>query len=199
MRLEWGIAARPLRGQLVCGDAAIVCPFYGGAVVAAIDGLGHGASAAEAANLALRVVEARPDLAVDEQLRRCHDCLKGTRGAVMSLARFDDARATVTWTGVGNVEGALLRGDPGRVPKRHTLATPGGVVGCQLSGPRTSTLSLYPGDVLVFATDGVRPRLHDAELLFDDPGLVATRALERWSHGSDDALVVVARWLGMGA
>ena len=50
--LELGIAERPLPGQARSGDRAVLAEFAGGALVAAIDGLGHGEKAADAAAIA---------------------------------------------------------------------------------------------------------------------------------------------------
>lgn len=201
MSLEWAVAARALEGQLHSGDAHAVKSFEGGAVVAAIDGLGHGEAAWEAAQLAVKVLGEEPSAPVDEQLRRCHQRLEGTRGVVMSLARFDDARSELTWSGVGNVEGVLLRIDPSARPRRESLLVFGGVVGGQLAGIRTSSLPVHRGDLLMFASDGVRPDF-TTELeanVMGDPKSIADRALLRWGRGNDDALVLVARWLGSAA
>src|SRR5207302_625292 len=103
-------------------------------LVAAIDGLGHGEGAAQASGLAVETLAREPSAPVDDQLRRCHERLKGTRGAVMSLARFDSDRSEMTWSGVGNVEGMLLRLDPTANRRRESLLVFGGVVGGALAG-----------------------------------------------------------------
>ncbi|HEU5010218.1 MAG TPA: hypothetical protein VFT33_05935, partial [Gaiellaceae bacterium] len=83
-----------------------------GVLLAGIDGLGHGDEAARAARKAAKVVRENPspDLAV--LVQRCHNALKGTRGAAISLALVSCAEGVVTWLGVGNVEGRVLSGDP---------------------------------------------------------------------------------------
>lgn len=199
LNIEWGVASRPLDGEQHCGDAHAVKAFAGGTLVAAIDGLGHGAPAAEAAKLAVQSLEERPDAAVDDQLRRCHERLKGSRGVVMSLARFDTARSELSWAGIGNVDGMLLRADPQAKPRRHSLLVVGGVVGGQVAGIRTASLPVQRGDVLLFATDGVRVDFREELELFGEPKVIAQKSLLRWSKGNDDALVLVARWLGGAA
>jgi len=195
LALEWGVASRPIAGELRSGDAHAVKAFDGGALVAAVDGLGHGAAAADAAALAVQVLEEQPELPVDVHFDRCHRRLKGSRGVVMSIARFDAERAELTWSGIGNVEGVLVRADPGAPKRRESLLTLGGVVGEQISGVRVSALPLGRGDVLMFATDGLKPEVVGELDTLAEPQACAERALKRWAKGTDDALVVVARWV----
>ena len=196
VNIEWAVAARPLEGQHVSGDAHTVKAFAGGVLVAAIDGLGHGEQAHEASSLAVKVLEEQPDAPIDDQVRRCHERLKGTRGVVMSLVRFDTTRAELTWGGVGNVEGVLVRSDPAAKPKRLTLMVFGGVVGGHLAGVRTTQVSLARGDLLMLATDGVRPDFCHELDPFGEPKAIAQKALLRWGKPSDDALAIVVRWVG---
>jgi serine phosphatase RsbU (regulator of sigma subunit) len=195
MSIEWAAVGRALQPSARSGDLHAVHLFDGGALVAAIDGLGHGEEAAYASQLAEQTLRADPSATLEALVERCHAKLKGTRGAVMSLARLDDGAREMTWTGVGNVEGVLLRADLRASPTRHTLVSLAGVVGGAGSVRfRPSTLKLVPGDTLLFATDGVRPDFgRDANPLAA-PETAAQSVLERWGRDDDDALVVVARW-----
>ena len=58
--VEWAVAARCRRGEATSGDLAIVTWLPDGALVAAVDGLGHGSEAARAAEAAGRVVRESP-------------------------------------------------------------------------------------------------------------------------------------------
>ena len=92
--LHWGVATLALAGQRESGDLHLVKPVDGGALVAVVDGLGHGEEAAFAAKTAVGALERyghEPPLSV---LQRCHEALIGTRGVVLSLASFDSARGT---------------------------------------------------------------------------------------------------------
>jgi phosphoserine phosphatase RsbX len=198
MNFEWAFASRPLEGQLRCGDACTVKPFPGGALVAAIDGLGHGDAAADASELCVRVLEEQPDAPVEQQVLKCHERLKGTRGVVMSLVRFDYPRSALTWAGVGNVEAVLVRNDPAAKKKRETLMVFGGVVGGQLAGVRTTSLPLARDDLLMLATDGLKADFTHELDSWGECKAIAQKALLRWGKGTDDALVLVARWLGQG-
>src|SRR5262245_22658647 len=126
--IEWGQAARALSEP--SGDLAIVRAFNHGVMVAVVDGLGHGTPAAEAAQLAGDEITRHPGDSVIALLRRCHTRLRGTRGVVMSLASFNTRDDTMTWVGVGNVEGMLLRAAEGK--PRESVLLRGGVVGYDL-------------------------------------------------------------------
>jgi negative regulator of sigma-B (phosphoserine phosphatase) len=192
--LERGEAGAPLAGETRSGDLAVFAPYDGGALVAAIDGLGHGAGAADAAAVAAEVLREHAQEAPDALLERCHRELRSTRGVVATLAWFDLATGGLTWTGIGNVEGRLVRADRGHGDSEDSPTLFGGVLGWSLPGVRLVRTDLAPGDCLVMATDGVaadfgsslRPGLPAAEQ--------ARRVLASHARGSDDALVVAVRY-----
>ena len=120
--IEWGAATFTLRGQTESGDRFVVAPSEFGVLVAAIDGLGHGDEAALAAQLAVDVLEQDPNEPMITLVERCHKRLRSTRGVVMSLASFDTSNESMTWLGVGNVEGRFVRTDREVTPledRRH--------------------------------------------------------------------------------
>lgn len=193
--IEVGIAVHALERR--SGDRAVVAEYDGGALVAAIDGLGHGDAAAEAADAAAQVLEAAAQSPLEDLLTACHEALDGTRGAVMTLCRFDAGDQTLSWVGVGNVEGRLLRaGVPAAAGGTNAPVLFGGVVGHLLPTVRSSVQELQPGDVVVLASDGVKSDFA-AELAPSGPvQRIAESVLEQSARGGDDALVVVVRWLG---
>jgi serine/threonine protein phosphatase PrpC len=204
--LHGSVALHTLAGQSVSGDVHLVTPFPGGALVAVVDGLGHGEDAVTAAKLAIATLNEHAQESPLLLLQRCHGQLKGTRGAVMSLASFRAHDDLMTWVGVGDVEGVLLRGDADAKPARESLPLRGGVVGYQLPPLRVTTLPVRRGDLLIFATDGVRSSFTQEPLLRnplirltqDGPQQLAEQVLARYGKATDDALVLVARYQGAG-
>ncbi len=192
--LEWGAAGASL-GDEESGDLGVVAPFPGGALAAVIDGLGHGAEAALAARVAASVLCERAGEPVVDLVERCHAALRRTRGAVMTLCRFDVAASSMTWVGVGNVEALLLPGALSAGP-RSDLLIRGGVVGYQLPPLRCVTLHVAGGATLVMATDGVRGGFASRPIPPGPPAAVADRLLREHARGTDDALVLCARYLG---
>lgn len=194
--IEWGVAALTLPGQSKSGDRHVVQPVPNGVLVAVIDGLGHGDEAATAAKIAVTTLERYAHESVISLLRRCQETLRETRGVVMSLALFNALDRTMTWLGVGNVEGRLLRVDPNASPQCEFLLLRGGVVGGQLPPLYASLFPVMAGDMLIFVTDGVDAPLIQEVILSDPPQQIADRILAKYSKGTDDALVLVARYLG---
>jgi len=189
--VAWGWAGRALETE--SGDLHVVAVFPGGALVALMDGLGHGPEAAVAANAAALVLETHPGDPVTVLVERCHAALRKTRGTVMSLASFCVAQASMTWLGIGNVDGVVVRSDGRRT---EGIANRGGVVGYKVPSLRANTLDISPGDTLIMATDGISSGFTANLSVDEDPQLLADLLLARFAKGSDDAHVVVARYLG---
>ncbi|MFL5827212.1 MAG: SpoIIE family protein phosphatase [Thermoleophilaceae bacterium] len=194
--IDVGVAALTLPGETESGDLHVVSHFPGGFVVAAIDGLGHGPEAAAAASSAAAVVQSHPDLGVVELIEACDRALLRTRGAVMTVASVDLRTSEMTWLGVGNIETVLVRAEPGEERATESAMLLGGIVGHNLPALRASTLEIGEGDTLVFASDGVRTSFIPGLDASGDVQEVANRILERHGKGTDDALVVVARYRG---
>lgn len=195
--VEWSVATRSRRGEVMSGDLAVVALLPDGALVAAIDGLGHGDEAAKAAREAGAVVRERPSHDLVQLAERCHAALRGTRGAAISLAYISARDSTMTWLGIGNVEGRVLSGDPSARRPKGSLPLGSGIPGHQLPTVRTATLDVRPGDVLVLATDGIETIFGDSLDVSGSTQAISDRILKGFGRSSDDALVVAVRYLGM--
>lgn len=196
--IEWGVAKRTLPGEAHCGDVHLVKPIANGMLLAVADGLGHGLEAAAAARAAVTALERHADESPLALVERCHRALHGTRGAVLSLALVNQHERSLTWLGVGNVEGTFLYGADGARRGRATLVTRGGIVGSELPRLQPETLRVAPGDTLIFATDGIREGFAEGLPPEATPQHVADHILARHVKGTDDALVLVARLVSGG-
>lgn len=197
--LDVGVASRALSGERSSGDRHVIQPWADGVLVGVVDGVGHGEEAARAAERAVEILRAHPDEPVVALLRRCHAQLRGTRGAAMSLASIDRRDGSLSWAGVGNVEGALVHHAPRAAPRHEHILLRGGLCGVQMVPPLVARLAIQPGDLLALATDGMRGDLVPFLGAPDPPQRIADLILRRNSTGRDDALVLVARYLGEGA
>ncbi len=196
--IEWAARSRPRPGENVCGDRLVAVDVNGtGALIGVLDGLGHGAEAAEAAKRGVDVLQAGRAEPLDVLFRRCHRALSGTRGAAMTLAHIDFQSDTLSWVGVGNVTADLVAKHPAGVEVRSSARLAGGIVGYRI--PETLTpqeVPIRPGDLLVIASDGiVEDHLDDID--FSATSLaIADEILHRHAKDNDDALVLAARHRG---
>jgi serine/threonine protein phosphatase PrpC len=194
--LEWGVATQPIPGQTGCGDLHLVKPYDNGALVAVVDGLGHGDEAIAVSRIAIQVLEEQAGQSVITLVKRCHEALINTRGVVLTLASFNTLDATVNWLSVGNVAGVLLRADITAVPHSETALLRGGVVGYQLPPLSASVFAVAPNDLLILATDGIHNSFDQSVLLNGAPQQIADDVMSRHFKGNDDGLVLVVRFLG---
>lgn len=195
--IESAPAQFTLPGQAVSGDRHIIVPLPHGALVAVIDGAGHGREAAAAAERAVNsiVQHARTESLIS-LVGCCHSALNGTRGAVMNLAVFDVREDTLTWIGIGDVHGRLLlrTSEPGYA--QQSLLLRPGVVGQKLPLLQVSVTRVQAGDMVIFATDGIDPEFAERINIERPADEIAKYIVARYCKKTDDALALVVRYLG---
>ncbi|MBZ8140543.1 hypothetical protein CLD22_11610 [Rubrivivax gelatinosus] len=204
VRRHWapGVASatRAMSADAPCGDAAAWFDLSGGVaaagtaptqgLLAIVDGLGHGAEAACAADAAVQVLAAAPDADLPALMRRLDSALRSLRGAAVGLVRVQGRR--LQHAGVGNTRCMRLR-------DRHMTRLPSqnGIVGGGLPARlHESELDLAPGDWLLLFSDGLAESLQLPVLLPEwerDPGLLCEHLLQQAAPGRDDAGVLVMR------
>src|SRR5438034_1086567 len=70
--IEWGVASLALPGEAESGDRHLVKPVGTGVLVAVVDGLGHGAEAAAAAQAAVAALERHATESPVPLIERCN-------------------------------------------------------------------------------------------------------------------------------
>jgi len=195
--VEYGVAKYVLPGQGESGDHHLVCCNRNGILIAAIDGIGHGEEAANAARTAAALLRSSPDEPILSLVEHCHEKLRATRGVVLSLACIDPENGMMTWLGVGNVQGVLMRAEAKQGTVQESLLLRAGVVGSQLPALQATVLPIVRGDTLFFATDGVRGDFSSTLSARENPQRAADRILNQYRSGNDDALVLVSRLTGI--
>jgi hypothetical protein len=193
--VEWGVARRCRPGEATSGDLGIVAVSPAGALVAGIDGLGHGSEAARAARTAADVIHGSSSRDLVRLIERCHVALADTRGAAISLAFISTTEGGLTWLGVGNVAGRVLSGDPSATRLKGSLAVASGIPGHELPRLRTAAIRMQAGDILLLATDGIEPAFADSLDVSGSTQAISERILANHWKPSDDALVVAVRYL----
>jgi len=196
LTLEFGVAGSIAPGQRVSGDLEVL-HYYdggGGAIIAAIDGIGHGEQAAATARLAADTILRHPEEEPAALLMRCHAALRGTRGVVLSIASINLRQAALSWLGIGNVSGLLCRGTVNALVARDELLARPGVVGYgELPALHASVIPLRARDMLIFATDGISRHFSDDLAAAASAQSLADDIIAHHRQRNDDALVVVVR------
>ncbi|MGE0030834.1 MAG: SpoIIE family protein phosphatase [Steroidobacteraceae bacterium] len=191
--IEWGFAGQPLPGQSESGDRCVVQVDNGQATIAVVDGLGHGSEAALASRIAADVIETHAHEGILPLFQRCHERLRSTRGAAITVARYDSGTHRIRWLGAGNVRAMLLRATADGATECRDMLIYSGTVGVRVPTVEVSSLDAQPGDLLFLATDGIRDRFAEAVRYGEGPQAQAERLLDNYRIPTDDALILVAR------
>lgn len=187
-----GAVCVPIKGEKICGDAwgyqrrEYVDSFI------VVDGLGHGAGAAEAAHEALRIFDAHPGLGPAELIEEMHHALQKTRGAAIAIAEADLNKGVLRFSGVGNIAAFIL--SPGQ--KARAMVSHNGTVGHVISRIQEFTFPWKPNDLLVMHSDGISSHWEIEKfpgLFSREPALIASIIHEQAVRGRDDATVLTAR------
>jgi negative regulator of sigma-B (phosphoserine phosphatase) len=102
----------------------------------------------------------------------------------------------MTWVGVGNVEGIVLRAERNAVPAQEHIMLFPGTAGHQLPWLRAAVTPVNAGDLVIFFTDGIRRDFLLEPIPAQSLQRVANLICDKHSKGTDDALVLVARYAG---
>jgi len=191
-QLDVGISKRCLAGELECGDACFVRAGPVSALLAVMDGIGHGPEAAAAAQAAVDVLSGHATAPLPWLMDRCHLAVRELRGLTMGIARIETGESSITWLGVGSVQGVLLHAAGGTAETRESLCVGRGLVGYRLTRLMPMTQPFRRGDLLLMATDGLTKDFGEAAITRSSAQDVADRVMERYATGLDDALVLAA-------
>lgn len=189
-----GALCDPIASEHVCGDAWAITLQPDGLSMIAIDGLGHGPYAAEAARAALGRLAASPAMSPTRQIEACHQVLHKTAGAVMALAHLDYGSDEIRFAGIGNISACISDGET-----RTQMASYDGVVGHSVRKVQEFAYPCPKGSLIIVHTDGVSNRWDLADypgLSARHPALIGAVLLRDFRRTADDAQVLVVRYTG---
>jgi hypothetical protein len=156
-----------------------------------VDGLGHGPDAAEAAVEAVRIFNRFNGHQVTTLLDYIHGGLRSTRGAAISIARYDAAARKIVYAGIGNIAGILAAN--GMVRRMVSMAGTAGF------NARKIQSFDYPFDsgLVILHSDGLQSQWtldRYPNLASFHPTLIAAILYRDFNRGRDDATVLVCKW-----
>ena len=177
-------------GEAVSGDAWEMQILGDQARVALADGLGHGSSAAEAAEAAMAAFR-RSTGSPAAVLEQAHPTMRSTRGAAMAVARLDASAGTLDFAGAGNIAGRIISGVEDR-----SLMSQHGALGLQIRKMQDVPYAWPLHALVILHSDGLTSRwkLDEAPGLIQcDPAVVAGWLIREHARGRDDVTVVVVK------
>ena len=193
-RIVVGSVCLPVAGERESGDAWTVISGGTRTLLLAVDGLGHGAIAAEAANLAVTLFRANASRTAAEILALMHLGLQPTRGAAAAIAEIDTARGAVDYAAIGNIAGRLVTPAGTRSMVSHN-----GIVGHQARPAPAFSYPWTADTTLVMHSDGLKNQWKPESypgILRRDPALLAGLLYRDFARERDDTSVIVCRQAG---
>ena len=186
--IDYFIAERAL--EFVNGDAGFISVSEEQLFVCIIDGAGHGREAHTIAQASRDFLEKNKNETLPGLMKKLHESLRGTRGGVAIIGKFDGEGLEFHYVGIGNI---VLR-KFGKSPER--AVTQDGVIGYQIRTPREKVMKISGGDILVLHTDGIASNFDVSdypEILNDDAKTIATHLIKKFGKNDDDATCIVIR------
>lgn len=187
----WGGVSIAMAGETVCGDAWSVSNTGHTRTLLLADGLGHGPEAAEASVEAVRLFHRYNGHSVADLIGYIHGGLRSTRGAAVSIARFDPATRKVSFSGIGNVAGMIAVA--GETKRMVSMA---GTAGFNARKIQAFDYPFERGLVILYS-DGLASSWtldRYTNLANLHPSLIAAILYRDFTRRRDDATVLVAKW-----
>jgi anti-sigma regulatory factor (Ser/Thr protein kinase) len=187
----WGGVSIPKAGEDVCGDAWSVSNAGGIRTLLVADGLGHGPDAAEASVEAVRLFHRYNGHSVANLIDYIHGGLRATRGAAVSVARFDAQAKKIVFSGIGNVAGMMVA-----VGGTKRMVSMAGTAGFSARKIQSFDYPFERGLVILYS-DGLASSFTTeryTNLVNLHPSLIAAILYRDFTRHRDDATVLVAKW-----
>ncbi len=186
-----GAVSVPKLGEDVCGDSWSVSVRPEETTLLVADGLGHGPEAAEAAVEAVRLFHRFNGHRVPVLLEYIHGGLRATRGAAVSVARFQPGAGKLIFAGIGNVAGVIAAN--GELRRMVSMPGTAGYNARKIQAfeyPFTTGLVMLHSDGI--ASSWTLDRYPDVAARH--PTLIAAVLYRDLTRHRDDATVLVAKW-----
>ncbi len=191
--IKYDIISEPLNGEIVCGDQFFIKENDDYTLLSVIDGLGHGEDAFFAAKKAMQTLDEHSDKSIGALITLCNESLLSTRGAAMTVAKIDRT-GSLLYVGVGNVAAVCWARDKNMRLTQQSLMLEGGIVGSRLPPEiQTRKITLTTGDIIIFATDGIKRQFESEPPTFQTPEKIAKKIFDNYRNKNDDGLVLVAQ------
>jgi hypothetical protein len=194
--VEWAVGRKKVSGSREESQLSVVKATPSGILTAIIDGMEHSEKAAGAAKISAGIFDQYTHQSITELFARCDKESRTTGGVSATAAIFNRGKNTVSWFGVGNVQGCVFHRNPQAEPRFIMLDQISGLVGDGQFKLREMCVALKPGDLCILASDGLKPEFVQALPIDGRPRQVADELLARYAREDADSLIIVVRFLG---
>jgi len=156
------------------------------------DGLGHGPEANKAVNEAAIAFKVFPDYSPTETIRFIHNAIKKTRGAVINIVGYDNARKVWTSAGVGNIAARMF----GAVNFKNHMSY-NGIVGHNIpNSMNDQEYHVEEYNQVMLCSDGIKTRIDMARypMMYKyDLTILAAAIYKDHARRNDDMSVIIAK------
>ena len=192
IKSKLGNVCLQIPGESVCGDGWMMLSDSNCAqqTILISDGLGHGFGAYEASQKALSTFQQHHhETDVATLFKDLHKALHKTRGAAIAIVHLDWAQQTLSFAGIGNIEGKLLT-----QLNNNTLLSQSGIVGHEFRHIQLHTYKITDASTLILYSDGMKNRWNVESypgLIMKHPSLIAGVLYRDHKRGRDDTTIIV--------
>jgi anti-sigma regulatory factor (Ser/Thr protein kinase) len=184
---RFGAICVPMTGEVECGDAWHLACNGTDTSVMVVDGLGHGAFAAEAAQAGISSFARSPWVEPQQVMQLAGAAMSKTRGGAAACAQIRGEK--VSYAGMGNICGTVISHQ-----KSQGMVSQAGTLG--MLGRRSQQFEYRrgPGSFLVMHSDGISARWSykdRPELFRHHPAILAALIYRDHGRNRDDSTVVV--------
>jgi len=174
-----------------CGDTGIVRMYDGHCMIALVDVLGHGKEAFDVAVMAENYLAEHYEQPPLKIMTGLHAHLEKTRGAVAFICNLDLKTGILKYSGMGNISTRIMGNCPKRLPGKD------GILGYMIPAPVEQETRLYPGDVLILCSDGVREHFDPVDfpdILMGKARDITAGFIDQLSKKNDDTSCIALRY-----
>lgn len=186
--MKYGICQKAKNNGIYNGDSYLVLEKEFEDLVVIADGLGSGELAFNASQKAMDIVRTYQSTPLQEIIFHCHDGLKGTRGAVMSLCHITKNQHHLSYIGIGNITLQIIKTD--KIVRPPSMC---GTIGHVLTQVKTFDICYKKGDWAAFYSDSIRPDFDFRPYItqFGDPQAVTAAVLNDLTPVKDDFTLIM--------
>ncbi|ULA58575.1 MAG: Phosphoserine phosphatase rsbX [Nitrospira sp.] len=189
--MKTGVIQTAKPGETVSGDAWHSECTGNRTLCAVVDGLGHGALAAQAAQVAVETLRTHAGAPLTEQVDLAHRALRPTRGVALGIAEILHDQELVKFVGIGNIMASIWQAGSTR-----SMVSQNGILGHQIRRVMEFHYPWSESAILVMCSDGINTHWDlnpYTGLTARDPSLIAATLYRDFSRGRDDATVVILK------